>query len=157
MLNKARELIENEEFEKAQEILLPILNSNPDNAEGNHYFAETFDRQGLESEAIPYYENALANNIEGELREAAYVQLGSSYRCIGEYEKAEEILSKGLEEFPDNSAIKAFLAMVMYNLGKEKAAVTILLQTLAGSSDDPWLKNYERAIKFYAEKLDETW
>ncbi|WP_373895415.1 tetratricopeptide repeat protein [Virgibacillus natechei] len=157
MLNIAKKLIENEEFEKAQEILLPILNENPDDAEGNHYFAETFDAQSLEREAIPYYENALANNIKGELREAAYVQLGSSYRCIGEYKKAEEILTKGLEEFPDNSAMRAFLAMVLYNLDEGKDAVTKLLQTLAESTDDPWLKNYERAIKFYAENLDETW
>lgn len=87
MLNKARKLIENEEFEKAREILLPILNKNPDEAEANHLFAETFDAQGFEREAIPYYENALANNIESELREAVFVQLGSSYRCIGEYKK----------------------------------------------------------------------
>ncbi|MBP1970533.1 tetratricopeptide (TPR) repeat protein [Virgibacillus natechei] len=157
MSSKARKRIENEEFEKAQEILLQLLNENPDEAEANHLFAETFDAQGFEREAIPYYENALANNIEGELREAVFIQLGSSYRCIGEYEKAKEILLKGLEEFPDNLALKAFLAMALYNLSEEEDAVTMLLQMIAESSDDPWLKKYQRAIKFYAVNLNETW
>lgn len=33
---------------------------------------------------VPYYEQAIANGLEVE----SYIGLGSTYRCIGEYDKA---------------------------------------------------------------------
>ncbi|WP_374049822.1 tetratricopeptide repeat protein [Neobacillus sp. PS3-34] len=58
----------------------------------------------------------LSLGISGENRERTYIQLGSTYRCIGEYKKALELLKKGLNEFPCNNGIKIFYAMTLHNL-----------------------------------------
>jgi tetratricopeptide (TPR) repeat protein len=157
VLSEALQLIENKQFDEARIILLELIDQFPDDAEINFYCASTHDSLGLEREAIPYYEKAISFGIEGELRERAFVQLGSSYRCIGEYQKAAYVLEKGLEEFPNNLALQTFLAMALYNLKEEKKSVSILLNVLVTSSSDQWIKRYGRALKFYSENLDETW
>lgn len=66
------------------------------------------DVMGLETEAMPYYEQAIANGLEGESLCGAYIGLGSTYRCIGEYDKAITVLETGLQQFPDNDVMKVF-------------------------------------------------
>lgn len=156
MLNKAKQLIKDGEFELAQNILLGLLKESPNDAEVNYQIASAYDARGEERQAIPYYENAIAQNVTGVFREETFIQLGSSYRSIGEYQGARSILSQGLKEFPENPAIKTFLAMTLYNLNEEKTAVSILLNILTDSSTDQWLNKYKRAIKSYAGNLDET-
>jgi tetratricopeptide (TPR) repeat protein len=121
------------------------------------YCASTHDSLGLEREAIPYYEKAIVYGIAGELRERTFVQLGSSYRCVGEYEKAVSLLKQGLLEYPDNMAIQTFLTMALYNVNETKQSVSLLLRTLLTSSQDPWIKRYGKAIQYYSDHLDETW
>lgn len=156
MLNKAKHLIKDGEFELAQNILFGLLKESPHDAEVNYHIASAYDTQGKERQAIPYYENALVQNITGVVREETFIQLGSSYRCIGEYQKAKIILSQGLRDFPENPAIKTFLAMTLYNLNEGKTAVSILLNLVTESSNDQWLNKYQRAIKSYAKNLDES-
>ena len=91
------------------------------------------------------------------MRERTYVQLGSSLRCIGQYQKSKAILEEGEIEYPDNLAIKTFLAIVMYNLNEEENSVRSLLETLVKTSSDPWIKSYRKAIDFYSGKLNQTW
>lgn len=157
MLTKAIQLIKNKEYNNAQTLLLELLQKNPHDAEANFYCASTYDAIGLEREAIPYYEKAIANGIDGEYLQQTYIQLGSSYRALGEYEKAKQIFEKGIEQFPDNLALQTFLAMTLYNLREDKKAMTILLHVVVKSSSDSWIEKYRNALQFYSEHLDETW
>lgn len=157
MLEEAIQLIQNKQYEKAKSILLKLAAEQPNETKVNFYCAESHDALGLEREAIPYYETAIENGIDGELREKAYIQLGSSYRCVGEYESAASVLQRGLEEFPENLAMQTFLAMALYNLKHEEKAVALMLNIVADSSNDPWVKRYIGAIKFYSKNINETW
>lgn len=157
MLDEAIQLINERKYEEAQIILRKLAEKYPNNPEVNFYYAGTHDALGMEREAIPYYQKALNNGIKGELRQQTYFQLGSSYRCIGEYQKAVDILEEGLMNFPDNLALKTLLAIVRYNTKDEKEAVSILLKVCVSSSIDPWIQKYSRALSFYADRLDEKW
>lgn len=68
MLNKAKHLIKDGEFELAQNILFGLLKESPRDAEVNYHIASAYDTQGKERQAIPYYENALVQNITGVVR-----------------------------------------------------------------------------------------
>ena len=83
--------------------------------------------------------------------------MGSTYRCIGEYQKAKETFLRALELFPERNEFKVFLAMTYYNLSEHSKAMELLLTSLVETSKDEGIVSYERAIQFYADKLDETW
>lgn len=87
----------------------------------------------------------------------AFLGMGSTYRCIGEYQKAKETFETALEIFPDGNEFKVFLSMVYYNLKEHSKAMEILLNTIVATSKDENVTQYQRAIQFYADKLDETW
>ncbi|MFD2444609.1 tol-pal system YbgF family protein [Bacillus sp. CGMCC 1.16607] len=108
MLDIAIQLMKENKDEEARNILIKLIETYPDDADVQFYCASAHDGLGLESEAIPYYEKAISLGIEGSNREKVFVQLGSSQRCIGEYEAALRTLEKGLLEFPENRAIQTF-------------------------------------------------
>lgn len=141
--------------EEAREILMKLVAENPDDSLINFYCGCVYDSMGLEHNAAPFYEIALANGISNKEREQAYIQLGSTYRCIGQFSKALNVLEKGIKEFPDNNGIKVFYAMTLHNLNRHSEATSIFIQLLSTSSD-PWITSYKRALSFYSEHIDET-
>ncbi|MEC3885719.1 tetratricopeptide repeat protein [Halobacillus sp. HZG1] len=145
------------EIEKARMEALHRLNREDDSAGLHYWCAVSHDAQGMEREAIPFYEKAVCKGIKGELRAQAYIQWGSSLRCIGKYHEAREVLEKGQREFPDNPALQVFHAMTLYNLKESPQAVEQLLKVLGSYSNHPWIKKYKDAISFYAGQLDQTW
>ncbi|WP_421380146.1 tetratricopeptide repeat protein [Bacillus salacetis] len=157
MLSKAVSKLENKQYEEAKVLLETLVNESPEDPEINFYCGAANDSLGFEKLAIPYYRRALENGISGELREAAYIQLGSSYRCIGEYQFARDALAEGLDEFPHNPALKVFYALTLYNMGEHKESFTLMLKTLVPDSSNDWIKKYERALAFYSEDIDEVW
>ncbi|WP_257009888.1 tetratricopeptide repeat protein [Evansella halocellulosilytica] len=157
MLHKARRLIEENKNEEAKQLLLDLTKEYPNDKQVHFHCAEVHDGLGLEREAITHYEKALALGILGEERERAFIQLGSSLRCIGQYDEAMNILKAGLKEFPENRALHVFLAMTFYNVNDHKLAVETLLSELIETSSDQWINKYSRALTFYSENLDKTW
>ncbi|WP_307802255.1 tetratricopeptide repeat protein [Bacillus arachidis] len=81
----------------------------------------------------------------------AYIGLGSTYRCIGEYEKAIVTLEAGLKKFPDNETMKVVLSIAKYNIKEYEEAMKLLLETVVKLED---VKEYERAILFYKDHLN---
>ena len=156
-LSYAIQLQEKGELEEARKLLLQVLVHEPDNLEANYRCACVQDALGNEREAIPLYERALVNGLAGIDRESATIGLGSSYRALGEYRKAVEVLRGGVLEHPDNRALQAFLAMSLYNTGEHREAMQLLLRSLAETSEDGDISDYGQAIAFYAERLDEVW
>ncbi|MDZ5472011.1 tetratricopeptide repeat protein [Bacillus sp. 31A1R] len=157
MIDSAVKLMEENNYKEAKELLLDLIVENSEDYLINFYCAEAHDGLGLEREAIPFYQKALENGMEGELKEKAFVQLGSSLRCIGEYDHALVIFKEGLKEFPNNHALKVFLSMTLYNIGEYKESVENLLETIIESSSDKWINTYKRALSFYAKNIDEKW
>ncbi len=143
--------------QQALEILHSLLESEPDNPLVHYQTAWTHDSMGQESDAIGHYEKAVALGLSGEPLRGALLGMGSTYRCLGQYERSLEVLNKAVDEFPDDRALQAFRALTLYNLGRCQASVSALLLMLLDTTDDPQLKAYERALRFYADKLDQTW
>ncbi len=157
LLHEVRGLLKAGELHKAKTILLTLIQEEPDHPEIQFLCGSVHDALGQEKEAISFYNAALHLGISGVHREETYIQLGSSLRAIGEYEKAKQILTEGLAEYPDNAAMHIFFAMTLYNLGNCKEAISRLLKITAQNKNDEWLKKYQKAVMFYADHLDHKW
>ena len=83
--------------------------------------------------------------------------LGSTYRCIGEYQKSIETFRHALTLCPDSHEFNVFLGIAYYNTGEYSKAMELLLNTLTGTSSHEGILRYRRAIRFYSDKLDQTW
>ena len=156
-LASAIQLRETGKHKEARELLLELNSEFPDDAQVNFQCAWIHDLLGLEREAIPFYEKAIQAGLSGEDLQGALLGMGSTYRCIGEYQKAKETFQRALELFPQRNEFKVFLAMTYYNLKEHSKAMELLLTSLVETSKDEAILSYDRAIRFYADKLDETW
>lgn len=139
---------------EAVEILRGMLAEDPDDAVANFSYALILDGLGYEREAISRYEQAIAGGLPEKEMEEATINLGSSYRAVGEPAEAVEILSRGLTRFPDNQALRAFLAMSLHDVGRYREATEILLRVLTKNSSDAWIAHYQRSISRYADEMD---
>lgn len=129
--------------------------ANPDDALVNFHYAWLYDSLGEESNAVPHYEAAIAAGLSGEDLQGALLGLGSTYRTLGEYEKSEAVLRRGLETFPEAHEFVVFHAMTLYNLKRYHDAMSALLRLAALEIDG--VRPYEQAVLLYAEDLDRTW
>lgn len=146
-----------ERYDEARQILEELYKATPNDPIVNYQYAWLHDRMGDERGAVPFYERAIQQGLAGEDLQGALLGLGSTYRCLGEYDKSVETLRRGMTEFPDAREFPTFLAMALYNTGKHAEAMELLLLTLVETSSDEGIKGFEEAIRFYADKLDETW
>jgi tetratricopeptide (TPR) repeat protein len=144
-------------LEEARTLLLALAAAYPDDAEITFQTAVVHDNLGLERESIPFYLKALDQELSGPDLERALMGLGSTYRGLGEYQQAKEILHRGMREFPHNRAIQIFLAMTLYNLQDYKEAMELVLTNLMETTSDEKLQYFKRGISYYALHLDETW
>ncbi|MGW1844911.1 tetratricopeptide repeat protein [Streptomyces sp. NPDC001966] len=143
--------------EEARQRLLALAAEFPADAEIAYQTAWAHDVLGLEAEAVPFYERGLGGTgLSEEDRRGALRGLGSTYRVLGQYEKAVEVLRGGVEQFPDDGALRTFLAMALFNTGEHHEAMRLLLELLATSSEDPYVRQYRAAIEYYARDLHET-
>ena len=156
-LEKIQQLRARGEHDTARKQALELLQHQPQHADLHYLTACIHDGMGLEAAAIPHYQQALELGLSGDNAAHAWLGLGSSLRALGQYADAEAALRHGLQHFPDNSALQAFLAMALYNRGQHKEATQSLLQLLAGTSGDAGIQNHRQALRFYAEDLDRAW
>ncbi|WP_214728606.1 tetratricopeptide repeat protein [Exiguobacterium sp. s168] len=143
------------QYEAAKVLVRQYVETAPNDPIVLYQMAWCHDSLGEEHTAVPYYEQALALGLTGEDRLQAYIGLGSTYRVIGQFEVASDVFHRALREFPDAHALQAFLAMTEYNLGQADQAVGRLLKTLATTSSDTSIQTFDRAIRYYADHLDE--
>ena len=156
-LTSAVQIRESGKHEEAREFLRELHSEFPQDAQVNLQYAWLLDLLGLEREAIPFYESAVRSGLSGDELQSALLGMGSTYRCIGEYQKAKKTFLRALELFPERNEFKVFLAMTYYNLSEHSKAMELLLTSLVETSKDEGIVSYNRAIRFYADKLDETW
>lgn len=130
---------------------------HPNVGEIAYQIAWTHDVLGQEREALPWYEKAVALGLPPNELSGALLGLGSTLRCLGHYDRAAEVLESAQRQFPDQREFDVFLAMTRHNQGRHADAMRLLLNVLAETSEDVGITAYQRAIRFYADKLDRTW
>ncbi|MFG2647792.1 tetratricopeptide repeat protein [Streptomyces sp. NPDC048436] len=157
LLAEAVRLRETGRREQARERLLALCEQFPLDAGIAYQTAWVHDTLGLESEAVPHYVRAVeGQGLSADDRRGALLGLGSTYRVLGRYPEAVTTLRDAVAEFPDDGALKTFLAMALYNTGRAHDAMGLLLTLLASTSQDPDIADYRPAIEHYAKNLDAT-
>jgi tetratricopeptide (TPR) repeat protein len=150
---RAIELRSQSQFTEALAILLDLNKKSPEDARVCYELAGTYDSQGMEETAIPFYERAISNGLAGEDLRGCLLGLGSSYRCVERYGDAVRALQRGAAQFPDAKEFDVFLALTRYNMGEHDEAMRLLLHHIGDSTADAKTKRYQRAITYYAEHL----
>lgn len=156
-LTAAINLREAEQHGEARQLLLELYAEFPNDPQVNYQCAWIHDLLGLEKEAIPFYVTAIRTGLSGDELKSALLGLGSTYRCVGDYYQAIETFKHALTLFPDSPEFKVFLAMSYYNTHEYGKAMELLLNSLADTSKDEGILRYQRAIRFYSDKLDQIW
>ncbi len=108
------------------------------------------DSTGDPEGAIALYEAALKAGLDGERRRRAVIQMASSLRNLGDPEQAVALLSAELDAAHDplDGAVRAFLALALADLGREREGLTLALRALS-----EYLPRYNRSLAHYAEEL----
>ena len=145
------------QHEVARAALVALAASQPQAPIIQYEAACVHDFLGEERAAVPYYLAAIRHGLTGEELRGAYLGLGSTYRELGEYEASRTILQEGQTHFPEAKELPLFLAMTLYNLDEHHAAMQLLLTLLADTSTAASIQHYARAIRFYAQDLDQSW
>lgn len=143
-------------FETMMAYLQELLLVNPNDQAIYYHIAWTHDALGKEADAAPMYEKAISLGLTGEYLEGALLGLGSTYRCLGDYQNSKRVLACAIESFPNNGAFKVFSALTEYNLKNHSEAMRLLIMALVKTSNDPHIQKYARALEFYSDKLDQT-
>jgi tetratricopeptide (TPR) repeat protein len=156
-LASAIKLRESQKHQEARQLLLELYSEVPEDPQVNYQCAWIHDLLGLEKEAIPFYEKAIQTGLSNEDLKSALLGMGSTYRCLGEYQKSIETFQHARTLFPDSHEFNVFLGMAYYNIGEYAKAMELLLNSLADTSRDEGILRYQRAIRFYSDKLDQTW
>jgi tetratricopeptide (TPR) repeat protein len=110
------------------------------------------DSTGHSDVAVPLYRQALELGLEGERRRRAVIQMASSLRNLGRADESVELLTAELEEGSDDldDAVRAFLALALVDVGRERDAVSHALTALARH-----LPRYQRSVANYAELISD--
>ncbi|WP_411345981.1 tetratricopeptide repeat protein [Paenibacillus sp. WLX1005] len=153
----AAELRSSGQAEQAKTALEQLLQQYPQQPDVLYQLAWTCDNLGLERQAVPYYEQALQHGLTGEDRPDAMLGLGSTYRTLGRYEDSQQLLEQAIAQYPERRELQVFYAMTLYNLDKSADAIGILLEQLAATTSDAGIAQYGKALRFYADKLDQVW
>jgi RimJ/RimL family protein N-acetyltransferase len=156
-IKKGVQLREEGDIQASIELFKLLIEEEPRNGSIHYQCAWSHDALGKEREAIPYYEKAMRLGLNELDLQGAYLGLGSTYRTLGEYENAKQVLLNGMERFPDHNALKLFYSMTLHNSDEHSEAMEILLNLLAETSADQTIQSYRKAIKFYAGQLDKVW
>ncbi|HEY8314868.1 MAG TPA: tetratricopeptide repeat protein [Candidatus Baltobacteraceae bacterium] len=122
----------------------------PGDATGLFERAGALDSTGHSDLAVPLYHAALEAGLTGDRRRRAIIQMSSSLRNLGKAQDAVDMLAAELEAVSDDldGAVRAFLALALVDVGREREAVAVALAALSG-----YLPRYNRSVAAYAQQL----
>ena len=115
--------------------------------------ASAQDSTGHPDLAVPLYRAALEAGLSGLRRRRATIQLASSLRNLGNAAEAADLLFAELRAPSDelDGAVRAFLALALVDLGREREAVALSLVALS-----KYLPRYNRSLERYAGAIAAT-
>ncbi len=124
----------------------------PDSPVGVVERAGALDSTGHSDLAVPLYQQALDLGLTGERRRQAVIQMASSLRNLGRADESVALLTDELNAGSDelDSAVRAFLALALVDVGREREAVSVAITALV-----PHLPRYQRSLANYARLLVE--
>ena len=149
-----KELREAGQHEEARKRMLRLAKESRTTPKSNSSAPGFTTTLGLEREGVPFYERALRFGPLRRRPAGGPSGWGSTSRCLGEYEKAATTLERG-SGIPGRRGFTGVLAMALYNRVRHREAMEILLR-LDTTRDDS-IRSYEKAIRFYLDKLNQTW
>jgi hypothetical protein len=138
-------------FVRQVELLVGELAS--DCAIGLFERASAQDSTGHPDLAVPLYRAALKAGLTGLRRRRATIQLASSLRNLGNATEAADLLFAEIDAPSDelDGAVRAFLALALVDLGREREAVSHGLVALS-----KYLPRYNRSLARYANEIAAT-
>lgn len=140
-------------FVEALQAAQDLVTHFPDNPRAHFVLAGTFDFQDREADAVTPYQRAWELGLTGDDVPRFYVQYGSTLRNVGQFDESVRVLREGRERFPDNAAIRAFLALALFSAGRDAEALATALTVLTENAEAVDLKGYERALREYTAEL----
>jgi hypothetical protein len=122
----------------------------PDSAVGLFECGAAQDSTGHPDLAVPLYQAALDAGLSGLRRRRAIIQMASSLRNLGNATRAADLLAVELQGPSDelDGAVRAFLALALVDLGREREAVAVSLTALSH-----YLPRYNSSLARYAKHL----
>jgi hypothetical protein len=125
----------------------------PNVAEINYQLAWTLETHGKTTEALPFYEKAVALGLSPNEHANALIGLATTLRSLGLAARSAEVLRSGQLQFPDNREFDVFLAISLHDLGQHAEALRLVLTVLADTAEDPGITAYQRSIRYAAGLL----
>jgi tetratricopeptide (TPR) repeat protein len=121
-----------------------------DDAIAAYELGGAYDSTGHSDLAVPHYRRALQLGLEGARHRQAVIQLASSLRNLGHAPESVLLLEQERDVRGDelDDAVRAFLALALIDVGREREAAAIALSALA-----PHLPRYQRSVGNYARDL----
>src|SRR5690606_20452968 len=122
-----------------------LCSEAPDALKAAAYFelGGTYDSTDDAQTAVNYYRKALATGLGEDRRTRALIQMASSLRNLGQPGEAYDLLAAELSSGSGilQDELRAFLALILIDLGRGEEAVSHALTALA-----PHLKRYQRSV-----------
>lgn len=137
---------------KAVEILLGVLAEDPGHATAALSYARILDALRYEREAIVRYEQAISGGLPEKEMEEATINLGNSYRAVGEPAKAVEALRRGLETSPQSQILRVFLTISLHEIGDYREGTTNLVRSFTEVPPEAQI-THQRAIDDCANEM----
>src|SRR5512133_2226653 len=85
--------------------LLPLYEQHPRDPRVLYEVGGAYDTAGEEATAVGFYERAMAEGLEGDIRRRCYLQFGSTLRNLGRLDESTTIFAQARREFPDSVAL----------------------------------------------------
>ncbi len=155
-LAEAVSLRERGHAEQARPLLIALAGELPDDAEVQYQAAWVHDYLGLEEDAVPYYERALALGLPEPEQEGLVLGLGSTYRNVGRVVDSLALLERGVIAYPENHAMRCFLALSRLSNNEPDEALALAFDVILTTSDDATIERYRRALSSYRDELRDS-
>jgi predicted Zn-dependent protease len=138
---------------EALPLLVELADELPDDAVTQVHTAWTHDSLGFEAEAVAYYERALALGLPEPELQGLVLGLGSTYRNVGRLDESVALLRRGVRDYPDNAAMRCFLALALLSSGEPNDALATALDVVLDTCPSPSVERYRRSLSWYRDDL----
>lgn len=139
--------------ERACDLAIELAESLPQDANAQIEAAFRCDNQDRESQALVYYERARELGVPADKSLAFQIGYGSTLRNVGRLAESIEILVGANNQFPEDFAVKVFLALSLHANGNYDSALATMMEVAIKVDNEGALGSYTRALAEYKEEL----
>ena len=133
--------------------LLHVYELHPRDPRVLYEVGGAYDTAGEETTALGFYERAMTEGLDGDVRRQCCLQYGSTLRNLGRLDESVTVFAQARREFPDSVALGAFEALSLHAAGQINTALGSLLALLADHVHSDEIERYKPAMRGNAEYL----